>query len=392
MDSQNAGAVWSARRANTKREHRNYRPLQRRSLHAFIFTSFEQNDSNKANPEHHRSLSSPREDLCSALISPNRQRMAPTTINVLLTSFPGLSLPPTLSLPLLADSTISDFTQALSTRLPPNSHRLILTTTSNKQLSPTSTAPLASLLSSPNDAFLPLRLSAPLCGGKGGFGSQLRAAGGRMSSRKKRGEADTGSNRNLDGRRLRTVTEAKALAEYLALKPEMEKKEKEERRKRWEMVVQAAEEREEEVRSDRAGGGKGRLDGKWVEAKEEVELKTREAVVAAMRAAAATNGATNGDAMRTGSESSASDEGESDEAEASGSGSSEEEKPALAGNATDTASARTYFGWDEEDEDMSDDADEGEEGDDGVGKDGQTEPVLAIALSAAYVGKGKAKA
>ncbi|TKA76393.1 hypothetical protein B0A49_04292, partial [Cryomyces minteri] len=222
--------------------------------------------------------------------------MAPTTIKVLLTSFPGLSLPPTLSLPLSADSTISDFTQALSTRLPPNSHRLILTTTSNKQISPTSTAPLASLLSSPNDAFLPLRLSAPLCGGKGGFGSQLRAAGGRMSSRKKRGEADTGSNRNLDGRRLRTVTEAKALAEYLALKPEMEKKEKEERRKRWEMVVQAAEEREEEVRSGRAGGGKGRLDGKWVEAKEEVESKTREAVVAAMRAAAAMNG----DAMRTG--------------------------------------------------------------------------------------------
>jgi hypothetical protein len=44
-----------------------------------------------------------------------------------------------------------------------------------------------------------------LLGGKGGFGSQLRAAGGRMSSRK------TGNNascRDLNGRRLSTVKEA----------------------------------------------------------------------------------------------------------------------------------------------------------------------------------------
>jgi hypothetical protein len=49
-------------------------------------------------------------------------------------------------------------------------------------------------------------LSPRLLGGKGGFGSQLRAAGGRMSSQR------TGNNdscRDLNGRRLSTVKEAK---------------------------------------------------------------------------------------------------------------------------------------------------------------------------------------
>ena len=100
-----------------------------------------------------------------------------------------------------------------------------------------------------------------------------------MSSRRKKNQGDSNSsNRNLDGRRLRTITEAKALAEYLALKPEMEKKEREARRKRWEQVVQLAERGEYDIRN----GSKGRVD-KWLEDKEEVEERTREAVSLAMR-------------------------------------------------------------------------------------------------------------
>ena len=100
-----------------------------------------------------------------------------------------------------------------------------------------------------------------------------------MSSKKKKNVGDqNSSNRNLDGRRLRTINEAKALAEYLALKPEMEKKEKEARRKRWEQVVELAEKREEEIRT----GNKGRVDGKWVEDKEEAGERAREAVKLAM--------------------------------------------------------------------------------------------------------------
>jgi len=165
---------------------------------------------------------------------------------------------------------------------------------------------------------------------------------------------------------LRTITEAKNLAEYLATKPEMDKKEREEKRRRWEAVVEAAEKKEDEIKR---GKGNARLDGDWVNAKEEAETKTREAVMVAMkagligqeneRAASATSGSAEDD--------------ESDEAEVSGSGSSEEEKSTVA------AQARTFYGWDD-DEDMSED-DEEENGEEAV------EPV-----SAQYKGKGKGRA
>ncbi|KAF2090344.1 hypothetical protein K490DRAFT_63223 [Saccharata proteae CBS 121410] len=268
--------------------------------------------------------------------------MAPQMINVLLTSFPGLGLPTTLSLPLPASSTVSDFTEALSQRIPAINNRLLLTTTSNKLLQLQSETPLASLLSSPDDAFLPLRLSAPLCGGKGGFGSQLRAAGGRM--RKKRGQGENhGSSRNLDGRRLRTVNEAKALADLYAIKPEMDRKEKEERRKRWEQFLESTEKKEQDLQS--GGGHRARLDGKWVEAKEEAIEKTRESIMAAMEAGDISAGLGDKESDKSGSGSGVSEGSESDEEVVTASAS----KPAV----------KTFFGWDE-DEDMSDDDDEDE--------------------------------
>ena len=51
-----------------------------------------------------------------------------------------------------------------------------------------------------------LRISPRLLGGKGGFGSQLRAAGGRMSSQKTN---NNDSCRDLTGRKLSTIKEAK---------------------------------------------------------------------------------------------------------------------------------------------------------------------------------------
>lgn len=50
-----------------------------------------------------------------------------------------------------------------------------------------------------------LDLCVRVRGGKGGFGSQLRAAGGRMSSGK---ATNTDSCRDLSGRRLSTIKEA----------------------------------------------------------------------------------------------------------------------------------------------------------------------------------------
>lgn len=277
--------------------------------------------------------------------------MAPHIINVLMTSFPGLGLPTTLSLPVDASTSLTDLRQQLSRRLPRLDSRLIFTTNSGKEIT-SSQAPVSSLLSSDHDTLLPLRLSVPLCGGKGGFGSQLRAAGGRMSSRKKNSQGDNNnSNRNLDGRRLRTVNEAKALAEYLALKPDMEKKEKEARRKRWEQVVAIAEKREEEIRN----GSKGKVDGKWVEDKEEAGERAREAVIAAMK-----SGDYHDNLKASPSGSSAGGSGEGTDASDDENLESETSswKATASISRPSTAPIRSYLGFDEEDDFSSDEEEE----------------------------------
>ena len=300
--------------------------------------------------------------------------MAPQTINVLLTTFPGLNLPKTLTLPIPSTSTHSDLTTLVSSRLPPTATSVFLTTTSNKLIHDDATLPITSLLNTPTDTLLPLRLSHPLCGGKGGFGSQLRAAGGRMSSRRKRNAGENNSsNRNLDGRRLRTINEAKALAEYLALKPEMEAKEKEKRRKRWEEVVAAAERREEEIKNNT----KGKVDGKWVEEREEAGERTREAVLEAMRAGGYTDLVfAAGDDAGEGSSGGASGEGsEMDEDDEEDVVESSAESPAKELQGQASTPARRYVGFDEDDEFMSDEEEEEE-----------------AAIEPEVVGKGKGRA
>lgn len=281
--------------------------------------------------------------------------MATRTINVLLTSFPGLNLPLTLSLPLPASTSISDLRESVNQRLPSPYERLIITTTSNKQLSTCSSAPISDLLSDSEDEFLSLRLSVPICGGKGGFGSQLRAAGGRMSSKRKRHQGESnGSSRNLDGRRLRTVTEAKALAEYMAIKPDMDKKQKKERRERWQKLVDMAEEKEIELRT----GNKGRVDGKWMEDKEDTAQRTRDAVLAAM---AAGDYKDNMLSTSASSSSRAAAASSMEDIEMGGMWSKDATPPS---DVQPNPPARTFFGFDDDDEFMSDDDDKDEGGKD----------------------------
>jgi hypothetical protein len=160
-----------------------------------------------------------------------------------------------------------------------------------------------------------------------------------MSSKRKKNEGDTnGSSRNLDGRRLRTVTEAKALAEYLSIKPEMERKEKEKRRQRWEQIVEATEQKERKIRT----GGGANLDGKWIEAKEEAGERTRDAVAAAMK-----SGNYKDNLLGTSQGSLTSD---------SGGDSSEKESASKVAGSKATAPkpagpARKFLGFDEEEDD-----------------------------------------
>ncbi|TPX15201.1 uncharacterized protein E0L32_004759 [Thyridium curvatum] len=276
-------------------------------------------------------------------------------INVLISTFHGLGLPSTLALPVPPTATGSDLWEHLITRLPCSHDRLQLTTLANEEILASSTIPVSSLVSSCYDELLSLRLSVPLLGGKGGFGSQLRAAGGRMSSKRRKNQGDSNaSSRNLDGRRIRTVTEAKALAEYLAIKPDMERKEKEKRRQRWEQIVEMTERKEEEIRH----GSKGRLDGKWVEDKEEAGERTRDAVLAAMKA-----GNFKDNLMSTSSDSKSSelDEEMSTDEDAEkelSESSSKATTPPSGSEQQDKGKRRTFFGFDEDDEFMSSEDDE----------------------------------
>jgi hypothetical protein len=122
-------------------------------------------------------------------------------VNVLVSSFAPFS---TISLPLSSESNIGDVYDALNFRIPglPLSS-LILSTQGGLSLNEHS-ATLGDLANGGD--FVSVRLTPRVPGGKGGFGSQLRAAGGRMSSQK---TSNNDSCRDLSGRRLSTVKEAK---------------------------------------------------------------------------------------------------------------------------------------------------------------------------------------
>lgn len=60
-----------------------------------------------------------------------------------------------------------------------------------------------------------------------------------MASRKKRGQQDKSAMRDLSGRRLKAVQQAKELAEYIAKAPGLERKAREEKRRKLEAILAA---------------------------------------------------------------------------------------------------------------------------------------------------------
>ncbi|THH16666.1 hypothetical protein EW146_g4004 [Bondarzewia mesenterica] len=150
---------------------------------------------------------------------------------VLVSTFAPFS---TLAFSAPSQTTLDGLYDLLSTRYP------FLPSTSDLLLTPHSGAPLhgSTTLSSlyeleKGSSLVSLRLAPRMRGGKGGFGSQLRAAGGRMSSQK---TSNNDSCRDLSGRRLSTIKEAKKLAEYLEQEPARKKAAAEAQRKKLEVL------------------------------------------------------------------------------------------------------------------------------------------------------------
>ena len=133
--------------------------------------------------------------------------------SVLVCTFPPF---PTLSISAPSDTTFADLYDLLTERYPslPGSNGsdldLDLVLSPHSGPIPSGDTVLASLLNDGEEELVTLRLIPRLRGGKGGFGSQLRAAGGRMSSQK---TSNNDSCRDLSGRRLSTIKEAKKYVE-----------------------------------------------------------------------------------------------------------------------------------------------------------------------------------
>lgn len=68
------------------------------------------------------------------------------------------------------------------------------------------------------ESHMRLRWNVKCVGGKGGFGSMLRAQGGKMTKKRgKKSENDNDSFRNLDGRRMKNVRKAKEYVRFLVI-------------------------------------------------------------------------------------------------------------------------------------------------------------------------------
>lgn len=87
------------------------------------------------------------------------------------------------------------------------------------------------LLHSMNPLEFPLNIQVRLLtlGGKGGFGANLKSQGGRNAWKK---SDNFESCRDLSGRRIKTVNEAKLLADYIEAEPERRKLKEEQLRKK----------------------------------------------------------------------------------------------------------------------------------------------------------------
>src|SRR5947207_6820892 len=114
-------------------------------------------------------------------------------VNIVLSPIAPLKTSLNLSLP--RDTPLSSLPVHIASRLPfPNFSTSQLIIRHQSRLCNTD-FPLESLQNVPSDPIF-LNLSLRLPGGKGGFGSQLRAQGGRMASRKKRGPQDKSAMRD----------------------------------------------------------------------------------------------------------------------------------------------------------------------------------------------------
>ncbi|RPD61024.1 hypothetical protein L226DRAFT_612755 [Lentinus tigrinus ALCF2SS1-7] len=203
--------------------------------------------------------------------------------SVLISTFAPFS---TLALAVPSETSFADLYELLADRYPSlplhsSAADLVLTPTSG--VVPQADASIATLLRAEDEgahSLVSLRLVPRLRGGKGGFGSQLRAAGGRMSSQK---TSNNDSCRDLSGRRLSTIKEAKKLAEYIESEPLRKKAQQEAQRAKLEALEKKLGIASGSSSSEPGAGKKRRLeDTEYIEQSREIVDNVKSAVSVAM--------------------------------------------------------------------------------------------------------------
>ncbi|KAI0749870.1 telomere stability and silencing-domain-containing protein [Daedaleopsis nitida] len=203
--------------------------------------------------------------------------------SLLISTFAPFS---TLALSVPLESSFADLYELLADRYPSlplhsEAADLVLTPTSGPVPAPETS--ISTFLDDQDDnahSLLTLRLVPRLRGGKGGFGSQLRAAGGRMSSQK---TSNNDSCRDLSGRRLSTIKEAKKLAEYIESEPLRKKAQQEAQRAKLEALEKKLGMTAGASSSEAAAGKKHRLeDTEYIEQSREIVDNVKSAVSVAM--------------------------------------------------------------------------------------------------------------
>ncbi|KAM5544593.1 hypothetical protein V8D89_001491 [Ganoderma adspersum] len=203
--------------------------------------------------------------------------------SVIISTFPPF---PTLALSAPSNASFADLYDLLADRypsLPLHSNTADLVLSSASGPIPGAHALISTLLHDEHDLphpLITLRLVPRLRGGKGGFGSQLRAAGGRMSSQK---TSNNDSCRDLSGRRLSTIKEAKKLAEYIESEPLRKKAQQEAQRAKLEALERKLGISADGPSSDPLAGKKHRLeDNEYIEQSREIVDNVKSAVSVAM--------------------------------------------------------------------------------------------------------------
>ncbi|KAI0366299.1 hypothetical protein BV20DRAFT_972019 [Pilatotrama ljubarskyi] len=192
---------------------------------------------------------------------------------------------PTLALSVPSETSFADLYEVLAERypsLPLHSQAADLVLSPTTGPIPEPYTPLSSLLGDGlfDNGLISLRLVPRLRGGKGGFGSQLRAAGGRMSSQK---TSNNDSCRDLSGRRLSTIKEAKKLAEYIETEPLRKKAQQEAQRAKLEALEKKLGMAPGSSSSDPLAGKKHRLeDTEYIEQSRDIVENVKSAVSVAM--------------------------------------------------------------------------------------------------------------